>query len=499
MKARFFTIALTIIAAATAAADHLTILHTNDTHSSIEPDPKTGLGGVLRRKAIVDSVRAAEPNVLLVDAGDAVQGSLYFMLFGGEVERVTMNAQGYDMAILGNHEFDNGMAILADNCRKIDASLLSSNYDFTGTDLQGLFLPYSIRTAGDRRIAFIALNINPKGLIDDSHVEGIVYSDALRTANDLARLLKEKEKADMVVALTHIGYENPQSDIDDLRLAAGSKDIDIIIGGHSHTMLTPGTEATKVPNAAGDTVLVVQTGKKGSVVGQIDIDLETLRPDYKHIVADSRLDDRADPELAATLQHYKEWVDRTASESIGRSAREMPEGSDILLNLACDIVEAKAREIPGEGGSVDFAVMNRGGLRATLPKGTVTKGNIMNIFPFDNRLTIVELSGASVQRLLDCMAASPDVAGLSASASAKFSAGKASDIKIGGAPLDPDKTYRVATIDYLAKGNDYLTPFTEGSVVYRSYRPVFNEIIDYIETENKSGRSLDAPARLRAK
>lgn len=498
MKLHVLTIALIMLAAATAAADHLTILHTNDTHSSIEPDPKTGLGGVLRRKAIVDSVRAVEPNVLLVDAGDAAQGSLYFMLFRGEVERVAMNAQGYDIAILGNHEFDNGIAILADNYSKLDASLLSSNYDFTDTPLQGLFLPYSIRTAGNRRIAFIALNINPKGLIDESNVKGVVYRDALRTANDMARLLKEKEHADMVVALTHIGYENAQSDIDDVRLAAGSKDIDIIIGGHSHTMLTPGSPATKIANADGDTVLVVQTGKKGTVVGQIDIDLETLRPDYKLITVDSRLDSRADPELAAILQQYKEWVDRTASERIGQSAREMPEGSDILLNMACDIIEAKAREIPGEGDSIDFAVMNRGGLRASMPKGYVTKGDIMNIFPFDNRLTIVELKGSSVQRLLDCMASAPDVAGLSGAASARYVDGKANDIKIGGAKLDPDKTYRVATIDYLAKGNDYMTPFTEGFVSYRSFKPVFNEIIEYIETENSLGRAINAPTRLRA-
>ena len=131
---------------------HFIILHTNDTHSRIDPDA-SGRGGVLRRRGVIDSVRNAEANVLLVDVSDAVQGTLYYSLFGGEVERKMMNALGYDIQILGNHEFDNGMEALAREWGQLKASRLTTNYDLTDTPLDSMFKPYEIRTVGDRRIA----------------------------------------------------------------------------------------------------------------------------------------------------------------------------------------------------------------------------------------------------------------------------------------------------------------------------------------------------------
>ena len=184
-------------------AEELVILHTNDTHSQIEPNDRD-LGGILRRKVLVDSVRAVHDNVLLIDAGDAVQGTLYFTLYGGEVERKMMNALGYDIQILGNHEFDNGMEALAEQWRGVNAEKLSTNYDMRGTPLDTLFAPYTIKRYGNSLIGVIALNLDPKGMIADKNSEGIVYLDAIEAANATAWHLKHNEHVDGVIAVTHI-------------------------------------------------------------------------------------------------------------------------------------------------------------------------------------------------------------------------------------------------------------------------------------------------------
>ena len=266
-------------------ADSLVLLHTNDTHSMIFPD-KDGLGGVQRRKVLIDSVRNAEKNVVLIDAGDAVQGTLFFKFFGGEVENPLMDMMGYDIRVVGNHEFDNGIEELRANLEKSKSVLLSSNYDVAGSGLKGLFKPYHIKKIGRHKVGFIGLNIDPKSLITEQNVEGIVWHDVVATANDIAAMLKREKKCDLVVAVTHIGYEKSNAKTSDVELAQASRDIDIIIGGHSHTMLDP-TQADSFPhlikNADGKEVLVAQCGKWGKKLGYIKVDLDNpIR--HRHIV-----------------------------------------------------------------------------------------------------------------------------------------------------------------------------------------------------------------------
>ena len=171
------------------SAQHLVILHTNDTHSQIDPDAD-GMGGVLRRKVLIDSVRKAQPNVLLVDAGDAWQGSLFFTLFDGEVEQKMLNALGYDIQILGNHEFDNGMEALARKYQAATPTRLSTNYDFRETPLDSMFVPYVIREIDNRKVGIIAINIDPKGLIDPANCIGLKYENGVEKANATAWFLK---------------------------------------------------------------------------------------------------------------------------------------------------------------------------------------------------------------------------------------------------------------------------------------------------------------------
>ena len=294
-------------------AQRLTILHTNDTHSHIDPDDK-GLGGILRRKVVIDSVRACDPYVRVIDAGDIVQGTLYFNLYKGEVENKMMNILGYDIRILGNHEFDNGSEQLSENLRGSHATLLSTNYDFSGP-LAGMFQRYCIDTIGEKRVGFIALNLNPKGMVMEGSYDGVHYKDIIKSANITAAYLKDVEGVDAVVAVTHIGY-NPDGEgtIGDVDLAKASKDIDVIIGGHSHDVIDPAHPKAGLPwriaNANGDSVLVAQTGRYGVNIGRIVINLsDNNSTEYSLIPINARLDNRVDRELEQSLEPYRHGVD----------------------------------------------------------------------------------------------------------------------------------------------------------------------------------------------
>ena len=299
-------------------AQRLTILHTNDTHSHIDPDDK-GLGGILRRKVVIDSVRACDPYVRVIDAGDIVQGTLYFNLYKGEVENKMMNILGYDIRILGNHEFDNGSEQLSENLRGSHATLLSTNYDFSGP-LAGMFQRYCIDTIGEKRVGFIALNLNPKGMVMEGSYDGVHYKDIIKSANITAAYLKDVEGVDAVVAVTHIGYSpDGEGTIGDVDLAKASKDIDVIIGGHSHDVIDPAHPKAGMPwriaNANGDSVLVAQTGRYGVNIGRIVINLsDNNSTEYSLIPINARLDNRVDRELEQSLEPYRHGVDSLMHE-----------------------------------------------------------------------------------------------------------------------------------------------------------------------------------------
>ncbi|MDE6367520.1 MAG: metallophosphoesterase, partial [Muribaculaceae bacterium] len=192
--------------AGSAADDTLVIVHTNDTHSHIDPLADNGLGGVARRKVIIDSIREANPNVLVVDAGDIVQGTLYFHLFKGEVEQQMLNELGYDVQILGNHEFDNGMDVLKTMLDRAEPTLLSSNYDFTESVLDGMFKPYMVKKIGKHKVGIMALNLDPHGMVAEGNYDGVKFMPWKEAVENTVDLLRNKEKCDYVIAVTHIGY-----------------------------------------------------------------------------------------------------------------------------------------------------------------------------------------------------------------------------------------------------------------------------------------------------
>lgn len=460
----------------------LVILHTNDTHSQIDPY-KDNRGGVARRKVLVDSVRAAEPATLLIDAGDAVQGTLFFSLFKGEVEDKLMNLLGYDIQILGNHEFDNSIEELAQRWSGLGSDRISTNYDLRATPLDTILKPYVIKSFGDKKVGFIGINLNPEGMIAANHSEGVIYLDPVEAANSTAWHLKHNERVDYVVVVSHIGYSNREL-ANDLDLARQSKGIDVIIGGHSHTEIDPSRPDAplhRVPNAVGDTVLLAQNAGRGVTLGEVVIDFNTGGVSSRLIQVDSRLDSLTDGSVESMLKPYRVAIDSICGIELAKTPRELEQRSAELTNLISDIVAEEGASISGR--KIDLAIMNKGGIRRGIPKGSVTRGTVMEMLPFDNRIVVMEISGKDLMDAFDIMA-SQEGQGISRSAQAVYDAdrGKCTSIMINGEPIDSSRTYTLATVDYLAGGGDYLSPLINGTVTVTDRRIAYDAISDWMKS-----------------
>lgn len=262
---------------AAAGETLITILHTNDTHSQIDPFPQDnhsypGKGGVVRRATLVKSIRRQNPNTLLIDAGDAFQGSPYFNFYKGEVEYKTMSAIGYDASTLGNHEFDNGVEALAAAMKFANFPFVSANYDVRKTPLENFVKPYVVREVAGVRIGLFGLGINPAGLITPESFKGITYQDPVAVSRRVVKILRESEHCDLVVCMSHLGYyPKPKKDeIGDTQLAGQVDGIDFIASGHTHTFMErPVTQ--KQPS--GNQTVIFQVGKSGIYVGRVDFTL----------------------------------------------------------------------------------------------------------------------------------------------------------------------------------------------------------------------------------
>ncbi len=277
-KTMFLFIVVTLSATIQLQAlkpDKLVILHTNDTHSQVEPTDTAlskyaDMGGYARRMGMIDKIRKEERNVLLLDAGDFSQGTPYFNFYNGRVEVDALNRMKYDAVTLGNHEFDNGIDTLAVVLRNAQFPIVSSNYDVRKTPLKGFILPYLITYRSEIKIGIMALDVNPKGLIFQKNYKGLKYKNPVKVAQKTSFYLKKIKKCDVVICLSHLGSDSTDIDVNDFQIAKKTKLIDVIIGGHSHTLL----ENTKTLNAAGKPVIIAQMGKSGLFLGRIDLELE---------------------------------------------------------------------------------------------------------------------------------------------------------------------------------------------------------------------------------
>lgn len=252
----------------------ITILHTNDVHSHIDPFPadhpkNPNQGGVARRAAIIEQIRNSEQNVLLLDAGDIFQGTPYFNYYGGELEFTLMSMMKYDLATIGNHDFDNGVEGLYAQLPHAKFDFVSANYDFKNTVLDTHVKPYKIFKKNGIKIGVFGLGIELKGLVDKKLYKETVYNDPLEVATHFSKKLKEEEKCDLIICLSHLGFEykNDPEKISDRMLAQKTKNIDLIIGGHTHTFLD---KPVIEKNLDGQEVIVNQVGAYGINLGRID-------------------------------------------------------------------------------------------------------------------------------------------------------------------------------------------------------------------------------------
>lgn len=259
-----------------ARVKKLLILHTNDTHSCVMPLKTTladtlqaGRGGFLRRLAMLDQERQKNPDLLLFDSGDFSQGSSYYSMFKGDVEVGLMNMMRYDAATIGNHEFDFGMENMARLFRMADFPIVCANYDFTGTCVEGLVKPYVVIRRNGVKIGVFGLSPKMKGLVSDKNCVGVKYLDPVKTAQKTADLLKNKEKCDLVVCISHLGW-NIGGD-DDVLMMKNTRNIDIVLGGHSHSYFK---QEKWVKNLDGVSVPNDQNGKSGIFVGRLEVEMK---------------------------------------------------------------------------------------------------------------------------------------------------------------------------------------------------------------------------------
>lgn len=273
----FASLAMPFDGFAASKSRHLTVLHTNDVHSYVDPfpadDPKNpNRGGVARRAYLIEEIRNENPNVLLLDAGDIFQGTPYFNYYGGEVEIKLMSMMKYDLATMGNHDFDNGIEGFYNQLPNANFDFVSANYDFSNTILDGIVKPYKIFIKDGIKVGVFGLGVELQGLVDKRNYKETVYLDPIEVSQTIVSELKLKHHCDIIICLSHMGFEykNDPEKVSDLKLGAATSDIDLIIGGHTHTFME---RPTVIKNKVGNDVVINQVGCYGLNLGRIDFHL----------------------------------------------------------------------------------------------------------------------------------------------------------------------------------------------------------------------------------
>ena len=272
----------------------LVILHTNDTHSRIDPFPMDGgrfegLGGAARRSTLIRRIRESHPNVLLLDSGDIFQGTPYFNFFKGEIEFKTMSAMQYDVATLGNHDFDNGVDGLVSMLPHASFEFVSSNYDVSGSPLESRVKPYTTRTFGDVKVGIFGLGIDFQGLVLPGLHEGVTYKDPIFEARNMVETLRNQD-CHFIICLSHLGYRYRGDRVSDTDLAQEVPEIDMILGGHTHTFL----DNPDVYSLADRTSIVHQVGWAGIRLGRIDVVFNKEGIRQRWYISDYQIDYRLD-------------------------------------------------------------------------------------------------------------------------------------------------------------------------------------------------------------
>jgi 5'-nucleotidase / UDP-sugar diphosphatase len=484
----------------------LRILHTNDHHAHLEP-VKFGdrlLGGIARRRTLIEQIRAEsktnqEP-LLLLDAGDIFQGTLYFNQYLGQADLDFYNALAYDASTIGNHEFDRGQQVLADFIAKAKFPIISANIDIAPeSPLYGKVRPWHVLDVKGEKIGVFGLT-TPDTAILASVGDGVKFTDPIAAARKSVLALKQ-QGINKIVALTHIGFDN------DVLLAQKVSDIDIIIGGHSHTSVG------NIPNAnhpyplveknrTKEPVLVVTDWEWGKYLGDLSVSFDRtgklIAWAGKPHVLDASV--KPNPEFADKLKAYAAPIETLRQKIIGKSLVAL-DGDRVKLrtsetalgNLIADAILAKTKV-----DRVQVVLINAGGIRNGFPLGDITMGHVLEALPFGNTITRVELTGNQLTEALESgvsMAEQgegrfPQVAGIRFVWDSKLPAGKrVTKVEVKDASgkfqlLNPKDVYRVATNNFLASGGDGYLSFSEGENLLETGYLLSDAIAEYITAKS---------------
>lgn len=465
-------------------ADSLVILHSNDLHSHLLPFHRAStawVGGAAARASLIERQRGRDRDLLLLDAGDVVQGTPAYTLFRGVPDTRALTQMRYDAVALGNHDLDDGPTAWLWLRQFASFPVVSANV-FAAAEstwaapltesvpqevrrgarwiggtavpdkapLRYLAAPYVIRPYHGKKIAIFGLTTgNLVSIVRISANRGVAVADPIAVARALVPRLREQ--ADLVIALTHIGVDA------DKELAARVPGIDLIVGGHSHTRLAQPVYANGVP--------IVQTGAWGDKMGRSVLRFANGHPDgFAYDLLSVLPEEGEDSTLASLLRPVADSVEAAMGATVytAKDRVEAPRRNDVetsIGNFAADVVR--------EAADAEIGIVNTGGIRAPIPRGEVTVADLYTTFPFDNIIVVVPMRGADVRRLLDFAARRVGKADFAQVSGVSFgiTGDYASDIRVGGKPLENERVYRVATIDFLFEGG-------AGYKVFRSVAPV---------------------------
>lgn len=486
----------------------ITIVHTNDTHSQIEPATSrkgNQYGGVVERAALLEYCRQQTPDLLYLDAGDMIQGSPYFNVFDGEVEMLCMNQQQLIASTLGNHEFDNGLEFLHNMLSKANFPLICCNYHCEGTPIESQIVPHYMLENQGVKIGITGVTVSPVDLIFARNWAGIEFEDPCTAVNREAALLRQ-EGCELVIVLSHLGYfaapRPGHKATYDSDLVAGCQGLDLVIGAHTHTNIEHGVY---VNDLDGNPVLITQTGGKANPIGYLQITMkEGSRYANCHYSVDSIVCKKLHPEdydlteygkdMMEFIAPYKESLDGQMSVRLGTCPEAMAKGNpqSKLGNFTADAFRQIGEKLTGK--KMDVSVMNNGGLRGDMPAGDVTLGNIFGIFPFENTIAILEMKGSDLRQLIESNAGRKldSWSGTEITLEMEGDRCVATRILIGGEPIDDDRIYNMCTIDYLAEGNSGMTALTRAISYQNTGILIRDAIIEFIKELDAKGQTVSA-------
>ena len=468
----------------------LVLLHTNDHHGVVLPG-NDGRGGLAERASFVKSVRAENPNVLLIDAGDFNTGTALSNMFNAEVDILAYNMIGYDAMTFGNHEFTGTLA-------KLERQIASAKFPFVSSNIKtsrGRFLgghQYLVKNYDGIRVGIIGITtLRTLDMAGADHFvnTALTFINEIEAANTAIALLRDKEMVDIVIALAHMGdVVESQTHIVSTALARAVQGIDIIVDGHSHTKF-------ERPLKIGDTY-VVSANEWGKFVGQGKlsvVDGKLVSFDWKPVEINNRAF-APDAGVAALIAPYKERSDLSLKEVVGEASDAFVFGNRLtryretaIGNMICDANVWYFRNVFNQ--DIDFAFHNGGNMRAELPKGKLTREHILTVLPFENHLYIVSLTGLEIYELFAFIASIPQGNGAFPQFSKEVRytldvpGRQVRNLTIGGAPVDPDRIYRFCTNDYILGGGDGYTVLTKAQNPYNSSLLISYVVIEYIKSQ----------------